>query len=143
LRRLLIDVGGENAKAVQVGGASGVCVPSAQFDRKLAFEDLATGGSIIVFGQERDMFAVAENFQHFFAEESCGQCVPCRLGNVRLHEAIVRLREDGLDAETERTLRQLATTMQTASKCGLGQSSPNAFLSILDNFAGELQPRKG
>jgi [NiFe] hydrogenase diaphorase moiety large subunit len=142
LHRLLADVGGENAKAVQVGGASGVCVPSAQFDRKLAFEDLATGGSIIVFGQERDMFAVAENFQHFFAEESCGQCVPCRLGNVRLHEAIVRLREDGLDPETERILRQLAATMQTASKCGLGQSSPNAFLSILDNFAGELQPRK-
>jgi [NiFe] hydrogenase diaphorase moiety large subunit len=143
LRRLLADAGGENAKAVQVGGASGVCVPSAQFDRKLAFEDLATGGSIIVFGQERDMFAVAENFQHFFAEESCGQCVPCRIGNVRLHEAIERMREDGLDAKTEQTVRQLATTMQTASKCGLGQSSPNAFLSILDNFAGELPSRKG
>jgi [NiFe] hydrogenase diaphorase moiety large subunit len=108
----------------------------------LAFEDLATGGSIIVFGQERDMFAVAENFQHFFAEESCGQCVPCRIGNIRLHEAIMRMHKDGLDAETERTLRQLAATMQAASKCGLGQSSPNAFLSILDNFAGELPPRK-
>ena len=142
LRQLLKDVGAENAKAVQVGGASGVCVPAAQFDRKLAFEDLATGGSIIVFGQERDMFAVAENFQHFFAEESCGQCVPCRIGNVRLHEAIGRMRQNGLDAKTEQTLRQLATTMQTASKCGLGQSSPNAFLSILDSFAGELPAGK-
>jgi [NiFe] hydrogenase diaphorase moiety large subunit len=138
LRQLLKDVGAENAKAVQVGGASGTCVPASAFDRKLAFEDLATGGSIIIFGPERDMFAVAENFQQFFEEESCGQCVPCRLGNVRLHEAIERMREEGLCAEEEAELRQLATTMQTASKCGLGQSAPNAFLSILDNFAGEL-----
>ncbi len=141
LRQILIDVGAENAKAVQVGGASGACVPPAQFDRTLTPGDLATGGSIIVFGQEQDMFAVAENFQHFFADESCGQCIPCRVGNVRLHEAIVRMRADGLDKETEHTLRQLATTMQTASKCGLGQSSPRAFLSILDNFAGELPAR--
>jgi [NiFe] hydrogenase diaphorase moiety large subunit len=138
LRQLLKDVGAENAKAVQVGGASGTCVPASAFDRKLAFEDLATGGSIIIFGPERDMFAVAENFQQFFEEESCGQCVPCRLGNVRLHEAIERMREEGLGAEEEQDLRQLATTMQITSKCGLGQSAPNAFLSILDNFAGEL-----
>jgi [NiFe] hydrogenase diaphorase moiety large subunit len=142
LRRLLKDAGAEDAKAVQVGGASGVCVPAAKFDRTLAFEDLATGGSIIVFGPGRDMFAVAENFQHFFAEESCGQCVPCRLGNVRLHEAIARMREEGLDAETEETVRGLASTMQSASKCGLGQSAPNAFLSILDNFASELPSGK-
>ena len=138
LRKLLKDAGAEDAKAVQVGGASGVCVPASKFDRTLAFEDLATGGSIIVFGPHQDMFAVAENFQHFFAEESCGQCVPCRLGNVRLHEAIAKMREDGLDTETEESLRSLALTMQTASKCGLGQSAPNAFLSILDNFANEL-----
>ncbi len=138
LRQLLKDAGGENAKAVQVGGASGTCVPASKFDRKLAFEDLATGGSIIVFGPDRDMFAVAENFQQFFEEESCGQCVPCRLGNMRLHEAIVKMREEGLDAKGEMVLRRLAATMQSASKCGLGQSAPNAFLSILDNFAGEL-----
>ena len=138
LRQLLKDVGAENAKAVQVGGASGTCVPASQFDRKLAFEDLATGGSIIVFGPKRDMFEVAENFQQFFEEECCGQCVPCRLGNVQLHEAIVRMRDEGLEPDKEGELRQLALTMQTASKCGLGQSAPNAFISILDSFAGEL-----
>ncbi len=144
LRRLLDDAGAKNAKAVQVGGASGQCVPPSQFDRTLSASDLATGGSIIVFGQDQDMFAVAENFQHFFADESCGQCVPCRVGNVRLYEAVVRMRKEGLDKETEHTLRQLAGTMQTASKCGLGQSSPRGFLSVLDNFAGELpRPRHG
>lgn len=140
LRQLLKDVGAIDPKAVQVGGASGVCVPPSDFDRLLAFEDLATGGSIIVFGAGRDMFAVAENFQRFFAEEACGQCVPCRIGNVRLSEAIAHMRTSGLDAEKEQSLRQLAATMQQASKCGLGQSAPNAFLSILDHFAGELPP---
>jgi len=123
---------------VQVGGASGNCVPPSQFDRTMTPGDLATGGSIIVFGPGQDMFAVAENFQHFFADESCGQCIPCRVGNQRLLEAIARMRADGLDMESERTVRQLAQTMTVASKCGLGQMSPRAFLSILNNFAGEL-----
>jgi [NiFe] hydrogenase diaphorase moiety large subunit len=138
LRQILTDAGAENAKAVQVGGASGTCVPPAQFDRTLTPGDLATGGSIIVFGPGQDMFAVAENFQHFFADESCGQCIPCRLGNQRLLEAIGKMRKDGLDAEGERTVRQLAQTMTVASKCGLGQMSPRAFLAILNNFSNEL-----
>ncbi|HEY0281090.1 MAG TPA: NADH-ubiquinone oxidoreductase-F iron-sulfur binding region domain-containing protein [Rhizomicrobium sp.] len=141
LRQILVDAGAEDAKGVQVGGASGICVPPEQFDRTLTPGDLATGGSIIVFGPKQDMFAVAENFQHFFADESCGQCIPCRVGNVRLLEAIHRMRKEGLDEDTEHTLRQLAKTMQVASKCGLGQSSPKAFLSILDKFAGELPAR--
>ena len=124
LSRVLQDAGADNPKAVQVGGASGTCVAADGFERTLAFEDLSTGGSIIIFGQNRDMFAIAENFQGFFAEEACGQCVPCRIGNVRLHEAIERMRKNGLSADMERELRQLAATMQTASKCGLGQSSP-------------------
>ena len=141
LRQILNDVGAENAKAVQVGGASGACVPPSQFDRTLTPGDLATGGSIIVFGPGQDMFAVAENFQHFFADESCGQCIPCRVGNVRLLEGIQRMRRDGLNEEAEQNLRQLATTMQVASKCGLGQMSSRAFLSILNNFAEELPER--
>jgi [NiFe] hydrogenase diaphorase moiety large subunit len=140
LQQLLTDVGGEDAKAVQVGGASGLCVPRSGFTRTLSAGDLATGGSIIIYGPEQDMFEVAENFQHFFADESCGQCVPCRIGNVRLLDAIRRMRKTGLDAETERSLRQLTTTMRATSKCGLGQSSTKAFLSILDNFKSDLPP---
>ena len=143
LKQLLDDVGGEDAKAVQVGGASGLCVPPSGFNRTLSAGDLATGGSIIIYGPNQDMFEVAENFQHFFADESCGQCVPCRIGNVRLLDAIRKMRKVGLDAETERTLRQLTSTMRLASKCGLGQSSTKAFLSILDNFKQELPPVVG
>ena len=75
---LLKEVGGETARAVQIGGASGYCIPAKEFDRLIAFEDVSTGGSVIVFGPGRDMLAVARNFVEFFCEESCGQCTPCR-----------------------------------------------------------------
>ena len=86
INELLAQVGGENAKAVQIGGASGRCVPRSEFERRLSFEDVPTGGSIIVFGPGRDMTAVAHNLLDFFVDESCGQCTPCRLGNGKLLE---------------------------------------------------------
>lgn len=138
---LLQEVGAENAKAVQVGGASGHCVPAREFERALAFEDVPTGGSIIVFGQHRDMLEVAKNFLEFFVEESCGQCTPCREGNVKLLDG-VRLLERGQCSMTYlRDLCALGESMQLASKCGLGQSSPNAFLSIVKHFRNELLGR--
>ena len=139
---LLKTVGAENTKAVQVGGASGCCIPANEFNRTLAFEDASTGGSIIVFGQERDMLEVAENFLDFFAEESCGQCTPCREGNVKLLEGVKLLKEGKCPMKYLQELCSLGETMQLASKCGLGQSSPNAFISIVKNFKSEIMGRK-
>jgi len=139
--KLLAAVGGENAKAVQVGGASGPCVPAGEFDRAIAYEDVATGGSVIVFGPGRDMLAIAENFLEFFVEESCGQCTPCRIGNVRLLEGVELLREGRCSMHYLKELCALGETMQAASKCGLGQSSPNAFLSIVRHFKDEIMGR--
>ena len=138
---LLKHVGGEEAKAVQVGGASGQCVARADFNRAIAFEDVASGGSIIVFGPERDMLHVAENFLEFFVEESCGQCFPCRKGTVKLLEGIRMLRDGQCSVAYLRKLRELGESMQKASKCGLGQSAPNAFLSIIENFKEEILGR--
>jgi [NiFe] hydrogenase diaphorase moiety large subunit len=138
---LLEKVGGKGAKAVQVGGASGHCIPSDQFSRKIAFEDVSTGGSIIIFGPGRDMLVVAKNFMEFFVEESCGQCTPCREGNAKLLEGIEMLEQGTCSMKYLRELLKLGETMQLASKCGLGQSSPNAFLSIVDNFKDELMGR--
>ena len=75
---LLKEVGGEGAKAVQVGGASGTNVAEKDFDKPICFEGLPPGGSIIVFNHSRDMLHVLKNFMEFFVEESCGQCTPCR-----------------------------------------------------------------
>jgi [NiFe] hydrogenase diaphorase moiety large subunit len=141
IAELLEKVGGTNAKAVQIGGASGVCVPAAGFGRKIAFEDVATGGSIIVFGPGRDMLHVAKNFMEFFVEESCGQCTPCRAGNAKLLDGIEKLEAGNCSTAYLRDLLALCETMQLASKCGLGQSSPNAFLSIVNNFQDEILGR--
>jgi len=138
---LLDRVGGAGAKAVQIGGASGTCVPAAEFGRRIAFEDVATGGSVIVFGQGRDMLHVAKNFMEFFVEESCGQCTPCRAGNAKLLEGIEMLERGACSSAYLKELLALGETMQLASKCGLGQSSPNAFVSIMTHFQDEILGR--
>ena len=138
---LLREVGGEGAKAVQIGGAAGQCAPAREFGRTLAFEDIPTGGSVIVFGPQRDMLEVLRNFLEFFIDESCGQCTPCRLGNPKLLEGVERLRAGRCSMAYLNELRALGETMQVASKCGLGQSSPNAFLSIVDHFRDEIMGR--
>jgi len=138
---LLKEVGGGDAKAVQIGGASGTCVPRKDFSRRMAFEDIPTGGSVIVFGPGRDMLDVAGNFLEFFVDESCGQCTPCRLGNVKMLEAVGMLKDGTCSAEYVAELRELNVTMQVASKCGLGQTSSNAFMSILEHFGDEIMDR--
>ena len=141
VRELLEAVGGTDAKAVQVGGASGRCVPAKEFDRKIAFEDVSTGGSIIVFGPGRDMLDVAANFLEFFVDESCGQCTPCRDGNVKLLEGVEMLKQGRCSTRYLKELCSLGQTMQLAGKCGLGQSSANAFLSIVEHFSDEIMGR--
>jgi len=138
INELLELVGAKNTKAVQVGGASGTCIPKSQFDRKFGYEDIPTGGSVIIFNESRNMLHVLKNFMEFFVEESCGQCTPCRIGNVKLLEGINMIERGEFTFKYINTLKELGKTMQVASKCGLGQSSPNAFISILDNFKDEI-----
>lgn len=138
INELLEIVGARNTKAVQVGGASGTCIPKSQFDRKFGYEDIPTGGSVIIFNESRNMLHVLKNFMEFFVEESCGQCTPCRIGNVKLLEGIKMIEKGDFTFKYINTLKELGKTMQVASKCGLGQSSPNAFISILENFKDEI-----
>jgi [NiFe] hydrogenase diaphorase moiety large subunit len=138
VKELLDMVGAEDAKAVQVGGASGRCVPESEFGSTIAYEDISTGGSIIIFGQKRNMLEVAKNFMEFFADESCGQCTPCRYGTETLLEGIHMLEKKKCSMKYLQELLQLGETMQLASKCGLGQSAPNAFISIIKHFKHEI-----
>jgi [NiFe] hydrogenase diaphorase moiety large subunit len=139
--QLLKEVGGEGAKAVQVGGAAGQCVPAAHFDRTIAYEDIPTGGSIIIFGPQRDMLQVAENFLEFFVDESCGQCTPCREGTSKLLEGVKMLQHGRCSMHYLQELCSLGASMQLAAKCGLGQTAPNAFLSIVEHFRDEILGR--
>jgi len=139
--QLLAEVGGEDAKAVQIGGAAGQCVPAREFGRTIAFEDIPTGGSVIVFGPRRDMLEVLRNFLEFFVDESCGQCTPCRVGNPKLLEGVRMLQAGTCSMAYLKELCALGETLQLASKCGLGQSSPNAFLSVVAHFREEIMGR--
>jgi [NiFe] hydrogenase diaphorase moiety large subunit len=134
LSEVLTMVGAAETIAVQVGGPSGQMVGPKDFGRTVCYDDLATGGSVIVLGKGRDLLKVADEFMEFFVEESCGYCTPCRVGNVlikeRLDKIIAGLGEPGDLAYLE----QLGQTVKTASRCGLGQTSPNPVLSTLKNF---------
>jgi len=138
IKELLQRVGAERTKAVQIGGASGVCLPKSEFHRNISFEDLPTGGSIIIFNEDRDMLHVLKNFMEFFVEESCGQCTPCRIGNMKLLEGVEKIEKGECSLSYVKELIQLGETMQLSSKCGLGQSSPNSFISILTNYENEI-----
>jgi [NiFe] hydrogenase diaphorase moiety large subunit len=143
LHELIEIVGAVNTKAIQVGGASGTCIPKSQFDRKLSYEDASTGGSIMIFNESRKMLNVLKNFMEFFVEESCGQCTPCRIGNIKLLECVEKIEKGDYTFAYINSLKDLSKTMQVASKCGLGQSSPNPFISILENFKDEIFSSNG
>ena len=134
LQALLEEAGGADAMAVQVGGPSGKCVGKKDFSKKISFEELPTGGSVIVIGPKRDLLEVVHNFMDFFVDESCGWCVPCRAGNVILKK---RLEKIMAGAGTETDLKELAdwcVTVKSMSRCGLGQTSPNPIATTIENF---------
>jgi [NiFe] hydrogenase diaphorase moiety large subunit len=134
LREVLHMAGGEEAFAVQVGGPSGQLVSRAEFDRTIGYEDLSTGGSVMVFGPGRNLLEIVHSFLEFFVEESCGYCTPCRVGNTLLLSLVERIqRGRGEPADLAR-LEELGLAMKATSRCGLGQTSANPVLTSLVNF---------
>ncbi len=133
------DFGDGDTKAVQVGGASGFCVPRKKFkDTIIGFEGVPTGGSMMLFNSSRSMYNVLKNYVEFFEEESCGQCTPCRVGCQQLKLGIEAVKKGDKSATYLETLQKLADTMKVSAKCGLGQSVANSFSSIVDNFKEEM-----
>jgi [NiFe] hydrogenase diaphorase moiety large subunit len=133
------EFGDGDTKAVQVGGASGFCVPRKKFhDTIIGFEGVPTGGSMKLFNSSRSMYNVLHNYLDFFTEESCGQCTPCRVGCQQLLLGVEAVKRGEKNSRYLDELIKLAQTMKIASKCGLGQSVGNAFKSIVENFKEEI-----
>ncbi|HPS96068.1 MAG TPA: NADH-ubiquinone oxidoreductase-F iron-sulfur binding region domain-containing protein, partial [Bacteroidales bacterium] len=139
------EFGDDDTKAVQVGGASGFLVPRKRFAEtnigfqgKLVGISLPTGGSMMLFNSSRSMFNVLDNYLNFFAEESCGQCTPCRVGCQQLLKGIKAVKRGEKNAQYLDKMLKLAETMQFTAKCGLGQSVGNSFSSIVENFREEM-----
>ncbi len=131
--------GDNDTKAVQIGGSSGHCVPSKNFnDTVIGFEGVPTGGSMMLYNSSRSMFHVLHNYLEFFEEESCGQCTPCRVGCQQLLKGIEAVKKGEKPSGYLDELVKLAESMRIAAKCGLGQSVPNPFISIVTHFREEI-----
>ncbi|HGJ66196.1 TPA: NADH-quinone oxidoreductase subunit E [bacterium] len=131
--------GDGDTKAVLVGGASGFCVPRKLFSETIiGFEGVPTGGAMILFNSKRSMYRILINILDFFKEESCGQCTPCRAGCQQLYYGIKAIHSGQKPLMYLDDLKNIAQTMAIATKCGLGQSVANPFLSITEHFKEEI-----
>ncbi len=124
----------EDVQAVQVGGPSGAIIGQNEFNRILGYEDLATGGSLIIIGKERDILSdIVLNFMEFFIDESCGSCSTCRILPTLLRNKLVKiLNARGVKQDIEDIVEW--GRILKASRCGLGQTAANPILSSLKNF---------
>jgi [NiFe] hydrogenase diaphorase moiety large subunit len=139
VQQFVSEFGDGDTKAVQVGGASGFCVPRKKFaETIIGFEGVPTGGSIKLFNSSRSMYNVLHNYLDFFNEESCGQCTPCRVGCQQLLKGVEKVKKGEAKSTYLTELTKLADSMRIAAKCGLGQSVGNAFKSIVGNFREEI-----
>ncbi|MDP2168556.1 MAG: NADH-quinone oxidoreductase subunit NuoF [Thermodesulfovibrionales bacterium] len=150
LREIIYDIGGgiegEKAlKAVQTGGPSGGCIPADMIDIKMDYESLAQAGSIvgsggmIVLDEDDCMVNVAKYFLQFTQAESCGKCVPCRIGTKRLLEILDKITKGQGTEDDLKLLEKLGSDIKSASLCGLGQTAPNPILSTLKYFRQEYE----
>lgn len=150
LREIVYDIGGgiegdRKLKAVQTGGPSGGCITADMMDIAVDYESLAKAGSIVGSGgmvvlDETDcMVNIAKYFLEFTQAESCGKCVPCRIGTKRLLEILERITDGrGRPGDTG-LLEKLSNDVKSASLCGLGQTAPNPVLSTLRYFRNEYE----
>lgn len=150
LSKIIFDIGGgipggRRLKAVQTGGPSGGCIPARFPDTQVDYETLSLLGSImgsggmVVMDDTTCMVEVARYFLSFTQAESCGKCVPCRLGTKQMLEILTRItRGRGQEGDIE-TLYDIARTVKECSLCGLGQTCPNPVLSTLNYFRDEYE----
>ncbi|MGO9583064.1 MAG: NuoF family protein [Acidimicrobiales bacterium] len=148
LRDIVFDIGGgiiggAKFKAVQTGGPSGGCIPAEDLDMSVDYESLAQAGSImgsggmIVMDETSCMVDVAKYFMDFCRDESCGKCIPCRVGTVQLYGLLDRITRGEAEPKDLVTLEHLADMVKSTSLCGLGQSAPNPIFSTLRYFRDE------
>ncbi|MDR3726111.1 MAG: NADH-quinone oxidoreductase subunit NuoF [Terracidiphilus sp.] len=148
LRDLVYTLGGgipgnRNFKAVQTGGPSGGCIPEQYLDMPVDYESLASVGSImgsggmIIMDDSACMVDVAKFFMDFMRDESCGKCVPCRVGTTQLYGLLDRISEGKGRMEDLENLERLGTMVQRTALCGLGQNAPNPVTSTLAYFRDE------
>ena len=150
LREMVFEIGGgipegRKFKAVQTGGPSGGCLPTDCLDMPVDYESLARAGSImgsggmIVMDESSCMVDVAKYFMDFCMTESCGKCIPCRVGTYQMHRILSAIAGMSATAQDLKMLEELCDLLKHTSLCGLGQSAPNPVVSTLRSFAEEYR----
>jgi [NiFe] hydrogenase diaphorase moiety large subunit len=109
-------------------------VAPKDFGRRIAYEDLSTGGSTMIFGAERDVLDTVLQFADFFVVESCGWCTPCRVGTTLLKQGMEKVVAGRATLTDLAEMEALANTVERMSRCGLGQTAPNPILTTMRNF---------
>jgi NADP-reducing hydrogenase subunit HndC len=148
LREVIFEIGGgikngKKFKAVQIGGPSGGCLTEKHLDTPIDYDSLIAAGAMmgsggmIIMDEDDCMVDVTKYFLDFTVDESCGKCVPCRVGTKRLHEILEKIvKGNGIKEDIDR-LVNLSNVIKDTSLCMLGQSAPNPVLSVLENFRHE------
>ena len=150
IKDVVYDIGGgaldgNRIKAVQIGGPSGGCLPAEKFDLPIDFDVLSEAGSMVgsggmvVMDENSCMVDVARYFLEFLQDESCGKCVPCRLGIDRMLEIITGITEGKGTPQQLDLLEELAETVSETALCGLGKTAPNPVLTTLRYFRSEYE----
>jgi NADH:ubiquinone oxidoreductase subunit F (NADH-binding)/ferredoxin len=150
LREIVFDIGGGvlnnlGIKAIQTGGPSGGVIPEQFFDTPVGYESLQKLGSImgsggmIVLDENDCMVDISKFYLGFCVDESCGKCVPCRLGGTQMLHILKKISEGNGELEDMVKLNQVAEAMQKASLCGLGQTAANPVLSTMKYFEEEYK----
>jgi NADP-reducing hydrogenase subunit HndC len=148
LREVIFEIGGgirngKKFKGIQTGGPSGGCLSEKHLDTPIDFDNLIAAGSImgsgamIVLDEDDCMVSMAKFFLEFTVEESCGKCAPCRIGNKRLHELLGQICEGKGSLQDLDRLKNMSLVIKDTALCGLGQTSPNPVLSMMDNYYDE------
>ncbi len=148
LREIIEEIGGgiphgKKFKAAQTGGPSGGCIPASLIDTKIDYDSLIAIGSmmgsggLIVMDEDTCMVDIARFFLDFTVDESCGKCVPCRIGTRRLLELLDKIIAGNGTLEDIDKLEELCYHIKSTALCGLGQTAPNPVLSTLKYFRDE------
>ena len=148
LRTIIEDIGGgipngKKFKAAQTGGPSGGCIPASLIDTPIDYDSLTAIGSmmgsggLIVMDEDNCMVDIAKFFLEFCVDESCGKCVPCRIGTKRLYDLLCKITDGKGTLEDLDTIEELCHHLKDSALCALGQSAPNPVLSTLQYFRDE------
>lgn len=150
IREVVFDIGGgirfgKKFKAAQIGGPSGGCIPEEHLDLPIDFDSLTAAGAmmgsggLVVVDEDTCMVDMARYFLSFTKKESCGQCIPCRLGTDQMYDILEAITEGkGKPGDVE-LLQELASAVKKGSMCGLGQTAPNPVLTTLRYFRDEYE----